>query len=149
MSGLTVLQEENKSKQEKKCGEDIDIHPSCAQCTALCCKYVTHEIKRPRDKEDLDNLRWMMIHQGINVMIMSRTWYLKIDAVCQHLQPDNLCGIYETRPQACRDYMPDPCDFTVADGKDIEDYITFHTYEEMLAYVKTGKVPDHVTLAKR
>ena len=26
---------------------------------------------------------------------------------CQYLTDDNLCGIYEQRPQVCRDYKPD------------------------------------------
>ena len=137
MSGLTILQPVPQDKPE-----GVDIHPTCAKCTGLCCRYITQEIKRPRNKSDLDDLRWQMIHQGINVLIMSRRWYLQIEAVCQHLLPDNLCAIYEDRPQACRDYMPDPCDFTVADGVEVEDYITFRTYEEAEAYVKRGELPE-------
>ncbi|OJH33614.1 YkgJ family cysteine cluster protein [Cystobacter ferrugineus] len=26
---------------------------------------------------------------------------------CPHLGPDNLCTVYERRPQVCRDYQPD------------------------------------------
>ena len=26
---------------------------------------------------------------------------------CPHLTPDNLCGLYETRPKICRDYAAD------------------------------------------
>lgn len=26
---------------------------------------------------------------------------------CSHLGPDNLCGIYESRPAVCRNYKPD------------------------------------------
>ena len=141
MGNMTVPQAKSESKPNTSNGADGGVHPSCARCTALCCQYFTQEIKRPRDKEDLDNLRWQMIHQGVTVMIMSRRWYLHIHAPCQHLQPDNMCGIYETRPQACRDYMPDPCDFTVADGVDVEDYLTFQTYDQMYDYVKKGVVP--------
>ena len=30
---------------------------------------------------------------------------------CLHLQDDNTCGIYETRPQICRDYTTDDCEY--------------------------------------
>ena len=30
---------------------------------------------------------------------------------CKHLQRDNRCGIYETRPQICRDYTTDNCEY--------------------------------------
>jgi Fe-S-cluster containining protein len=32
-------------------------------------------------------------------------------ADCEHLQPDNRCGVYETRPQICRDYTTDDCEY--------------------------------------
>ena len=30
---------------------------------------------------------------------------------CKHLQSDNRCGIYDTRPQICRDYSTDNCEY--------------------------------------
>jgi hypothetical protein len=30
---------------------------------------------------------------------------------CKHLQADNRCGIYETRPKICREYSTDNCDY--------------------------------------
>ena len=30
---------------------------------------------------------------------------------CKHLQSDNRCGIYDTRPQICRDYSTDDCEY--------------------------------------
>jgi Fe-S-cluster containining protein len=34
-----------------------------------------------------------------------------VHTTCKHLQSDNRCGIYETRPQICRDYTTDNCEY--------------------------------------
>ncbi len=39
------------------------------------------------------------------------TWYILVHTKCKHLRDDNLCGIYETRPQICRDYTTDNCEY--------------------------------------
>ena len=38
-------------------------------------------------------------------------WYLLVHTTCKHLQADNRCGIYHTRPQICRDYSTDNCEY--------------------------------------
>ena len=38
-------------------------------------------------------------------------WYLLVHTTCRHLQDDNRCGIYETRPQICREYSTDNCEY--------------------------------------
>ena len=38
-------------------------------------------------------------------------WYLLVHTQCEHLRDDNLCGIYETRPQICRDYTTKDCEY--------------------------------------
>lgn len=47
-------------------------------------------------------------------------WYLLVHTVCEHLQDDHRCGIYETRPQICRDYTTDECEY--------EDEYTYEQY---------------------
>lgn len=54
------------------------------------------------------------MHEGIGVWVDGGDWYLEVRTQCRHLQPDNSCGVYETRPQICRDYgLPgeDPCEY--------------------------------------
>jgi Fe-S-cluster containining protein len=34
-----------------------------------------------------------------------------VHTTCKHLGHDNRCGIYETRPQICRDYTTDNCEY--------------------------------------
>lgn len=76
------------------------------------------QIDKPTEEADYDHLRWYLMHEGIVVWADEEDWYLEVRTVCRHLRPDNACGIYETRPQICRDYgLPgqDPCEYFTDD----------------------------------
>ena len=45
-----------------------------------------------------------------------------VHTVCRHLQADNRCGAYETRPTICREYTTDACEY--------EDDWTYEHYFE-------------------
>jgi len=93
---------------------DPDDGPPCHLCTARCCKYFALPIDKPTSRADFDHIRWYLMHEGIAVWVEDGDWYLEVRTQCRHLQPDNRCGIYETRPQVCRDYgLPEegPCEY--------------------------------------
>ncbi len=71
----------------------------CEFCSAKCCKYIALPIDTPETREDFDNLRWYIMHGSgtINVFVEEDQWYLMIHQACQHLLPDNRCGVYHTR----------------------------------------------------
>ena len=86
----------------------------CKLCTASCCRYFALQIDKPKTKTDHDHIRWYLMHEGVVVWVDGGDWYLEIRTACRHLRPDNSCGIYETRPQICREYgLPgsDPCEY--------------------------------------
>lgn len=88
--------------------------PPCHLCTARCCKYFALQIDPPGTPEDYDSIRWYLMHEGAVVWMSEGDWYLEVRTRCKHLQPDNSCGIYDSRPQICRDYgLPEnaPCEF--------------------------------------
>lgn len=87
----------------------------CEHCTAVCCKYVALPIDTPTTLEELDYIRWYLIHEEISVFVEDGDWYISFQTGCRHLLPDNRCGIYETRPQICRDYTTDNCDYHSGD----------------------------------
>jgi Fe-S-cluster containining protein len=90
----------------------------CHLCTASCCRYFALEIDKPKSKRDYDHIRWYLMHEGVVVWVQDDEWYLEVRTTCRHLQHDNTCGIYETRPQICRDYgLPggDPCEYFTQD----------------------------------
>ena len=83
----------------------------CDKCAALCCRYVALPIDNPEDAKDYDNIRWYLMHENIVVFIENEQWYISFFTRCKHLQPDNRCGVYLTRPRICRGYNTDNCDY--------------------------------------
>jgi|GEM_PF-209286 len=91
-----------------------DLKPGevlCDYCTAKCCRYFALPLDTPEDWEDFDHIRWYMAHGRISVFVEDGVWYLMVHGDCQYLQDDNLCGIYQDRPQICRDYTTDDCEY--------------------------------------
>lgn len=83
----------------------------CDHCTAKCCHYFALPIEEPNCRKDFDYIRWYLLHERATVFVEDRSWYLLVHTTCKHLQADHRCGIYETRPQICRDYTTDECEF--------------------------------------
>jgi len=83
----------------------------CEYCTAKCCRYFAMPIETPDCYEDLEFIRWYLLHDQASVFKEDDDWYLLVHTACKHLQPNNMCGIYETRPQICRDYTTDNCEY--------------------------------------
>lgn len=80
------------------------LKPPCEKCTALCCRYFTVPLARPRSHADFDEIKWFLVHEDTWVWSDGRSWYLQVERVCRHLGDDDRCRIYRARPQVCRDY---------------------------------------------
>jgi Fe-S-cluster containining protein len=102
--------------------KEIGDENLCDYCTAKCCRYFALPIDTPEDREEFDYIRWYLLHDRASVFIEDGSWYLLVHTVCKHLQDDNLCGIYFTRPQICRDYSTKKCEY--------EDEWTYDQYFE-------------------
>jgi Fe-S-cluster containining protein len=110
-----------------------DLKPGqvlCEFCTAKCCKYFALPIEKPETLADFDFVRWYLLHGRASVFLEDETWYLLVHTDCKHLQADNRCGIYETRPQICRDYTTDNCEYE--DSWTYDGY--FETPEQIFEY---------------
>jgi Fe-S-cluster containining protein len=83
----------------------------CDHCTAKCCRYFALPIETPKTRRDFDFIRWFLLHGRASVFTEDGTWYLLVHTACKHLQPDNRCGIYETRPAICREYSTNNCEY--------------------------------------
>ena len=83
----------------------------CSYCAAKCCCYLALHIDTPDSWEDFEYIRWYLLHERATVFIEEDCWYLLVHNRCKHLRRDNLCGIYETRPQICRDYTTKDCEY--------------------------------------
>jgi Fe-S-cluster containining protein len=93
-------------REELKPGEVL-----CDHCTAKCCRYFALPIEEPKTRRDFDFIRWYLLHDRATVFTEDDTWYILVHTVCRHLQPDHRCGIYETRPEICREYTTDSCEY--------------------------------------
>ncbi|MEY4567342.1 MAG: hypothetical protein RLY14_2312 [Planctomycetota bacterium] len=104
----------------------------CNYCTAKCCRYFALPIETPTEGKDFDYMRWYLLHDRASVFVEDDTWYLLVHTTCKHLQKDNRCGIYHTRPQICRDYSTNNCEY--------EDTWTYEKYfespEQVAEYVE-------------
>lgn len=83
----------------------------CDYCSAKCCQYFALGIDKPENREDWEYVRWFLLHDAASIFVEDDTWYLLVQTRCEKLRDDNLCGIYETRPQICREYSTDGCEY--------------------------------------
>ena len=115
-----------------------EINKKLCEGCAKCCVHVNHEIDPPRNDEDCDYIIWFLLHENITVWVDDEhVWYIEFKTPCKALQ-DELCSIYERRPQVCREYSQVNCLNT-----NLDDDITFHSPEEFLTYVRKNKIHDY------
>jgi Fe-S-cluster containining protein len=109
----------------------------CAYCTAMCCRYFAVPIDTPTDWQDYDNIRWFMLHGRVTVYVDEGTWYLCVYADCKHLMADHRCGIYHDRPEICREYSTNACEY---DDRGIHERL-FETPEQIWEYAEAVLPP--------
>ena len=117
--------------------QKVEITPEnkCSFCKGTkCCIYVTQEMETPRSMSDFDHMLWQLAHQDMQVYKDEDGWFLIAMNKCQFLQNDGGCGIYETRPQICRDYSNDFCEYDEPAEIHFEYY--FKTYQELDDYCR-------------
>ena len=108
--------------------EAMTAETKCGYCSnSKCCTYISQQIATPRSKQDFDFLLWQISHRDIRLYKDEGSWYMLVDNLCTHLQRDGRCGIYDDRPEICREYSNDYCEFDqpagVAVGPDGTVYV--------------------------
>lgn len=114
----------------------------CDYCTAKCCRYFALPIDTPTEQADFEYIRWYLLHERASVFTEDEQWYLLVHTQCQHLRDDGRCGIYETRPQICRDYSTEACEYD--DDWTYERY--FETPEQIQEYAEAVLQEPHQDL---
>ena len=113
--------------------EELGANESlCDFCSAKCCQYFALPLDTPTTARDFDFLRWFLLHDRASVFTEDDVWYLLVHTPCKHLRPDRRCGTYPTRPQVCREYHTDNCEY--ADDWTYERY--FETAEQVEEYAE-------------
>lgn len=100
----------------------------CEHCTAKCCRYFALPIETPTTRKDFEFVRWYIMHGQASVFTEEEDWYLLVHTQCKHLQADNRCSAYDTRPNICREYSTKDCEY--------EDEWTYDRYFEISEQVE-------------
>ena len=112
----------------------------CEYCPAKCCRYFALPIEEPGNAKDFDYMRWYLLHDRASIFVENENWYILVHTTCKHLQADNRCGIYETRPEICREYSTDGCEYD--DDTTYEKY--FETPEQIAEFVEATVLQDSI-----
>jgi Fe-S-cluster containining protein len=106
----------------------------CDKCTGLCCRYFALPIETPEDWDDYDDVRWYLCHEDISVFVEEGDWYINVKNKCLNLSEKNYkCGIYDLRPNICRGYKIEDCDYT---GSEYDYELHFTSAHQMEEYMK-------------
>ena len=114
---MASVAKKKPSREQLKPGEVL-----CDHCTAKCCGYFALPIETPDTNKDYQYIRWYMLHGETTIFCEDDDWYLMVHNQCDQLQADQRCGIYDTRPNICREYSTDDCEY--------EDEWTYERYLE-------------------
>jgi len=91
---------------------DADARKCQQECGARCCRYITVILPAPRSKWDLDEWGWFLAHEGISIYFAGRRWRMEMRLRCRYLNHRNACTIYGQRPEVCRFYSQEFCEFS-------------------------------------
>lgn len=85
----------------------------CSKC-GKCCTSLFFTF--PNLKLRQSDIEYYKYH-NIDIEKFGRTGYrLKVNNRCEHLTKDNLCDIFETRPDVCREKMSNSVKFLRPEG---------------------------------
>jgi Fe-S-cluster containining protein len=123
------------------------VKGQCDKCTGLCCRYFALPIDTPETRDDYDDIRWYLCHEGVSVFVEDGDWYLNITKCkCRHLsEKDHRCLIYDRRPKICRKYRHDNCDFVQGEY----DYELHFTNDQQMAEYIRVKFDNNLTEKRR
>lgn len=116
-------------------GRALPVENKCSRCHgSTCCTYTTEALGTLRSKADFEHVLWQASHENVEVYHDADGWYLLIRGRCEHLQTGGLCAIYANRPQVCRDYSNDWCEYDEPAETHFRHH--FRNYAELLTYCR-------------
>jgi len=122
------------SKKARELSEGLAHGNPCHACGATCCRYVAVALARPRDQSDRDLIHWYLNHKKVCIYIdKDGDWWVQVATDCRHIAKDGGCGIYESRPQLCRDYGAHACERADHDDENIAEFNSVAEFEHFFA----------------
>jgi Fe-S-cluster containining protein len=106
-------------------------HVSCTEC-AKCCTYAAVGINAPNRLRWATDILWYLYHDRTFVYLDGEgEWSVMFESRCRNLGEDNLCRIYDHRPELCREFDDQDCEVNCRES----DAITFTRPEQFLAWL--------------
>jgi Fe-S-cluster containining protein len=115
----------------------------CLTC-ALCCSYVAIGIDGPSTLRGAGQILFYLYHRDVSVYVEDGDFMVQFESRCGNLQADNRCGIYEHRPQLCREFEAESCEVNAE-----EVGTTFYTPDDFLAYLAKHHKRIHTLLLRK
>jgi uncharacterized protein len=114
-----------------------DLKNPCNGCVQ-CCSYVAIELDEPEDEDDWQNIRWYLTHKDVWVFVdHDDSWNVQFNTMCEMIDDNGWCGIYEKRPFICRHYKTENCEKY---GPGDSYKLLFKTLEEFDDWVSKGRI---------
>jgi len=124
-----------KASSQKLANIPVTAENKCNLCVqSICCTYITHQIDTPRSMEDFDYLIWQVSHENVALFKDEDGWFLSVAGRCAHIMPNGMCGIYDHRPQICREHSNECCEFDGAAEEDFQLY--FNSFAALDTYCR-------------
>ncbi|MDD3643067.1 MAG: YkgJ family cysteine cluster protein [Candidatus Krumholzibacteria bacterium] len=126
-----------KKKQMQTRGASARKAPvnQCEECIpAKCCMYFSVEIDEPEDRNDWDDMLWIMAHRDAQIYCDDDRWFVMVQTPCRFYDPVRGCLIYPRRPRICREHTWKDCEFSDEYNFDLH----FHTYEELERHIRNN-----------
>ena len=111
----------------------------CDYCGGKCCKYFALGIDEPVDWEDFDRIRWFVCHEHAAIFTEDESWFLLVQTRCRNLDENSRCTDYENRPNVCREYSTERCEY---DDTWVYDRL-FETPQQIQEYAEAVLGPRH------
>lgn len=106
----------------------------CEECKGKCCRYVAVEMDTPDCLDDWDQIKWLLMHENVKVYLDNdKEWVVEFTTPCKNLNENNKCGIYNNRPELCRNHNIDEC---VMNGDGKAEILLFERPEQVDDYLR-------------
>ena len=118
-------------------------HVTCTEC-AKCCTYVAVGINAPSRWRAASEVLWFLYHDKVEIYRdATGEWSVVFETRCRNLAPDLRCGVYEHRPQICREFDDEGCEVNAPEGS-----LTLRTPAEFLDWLRAHHPGVHRRLQK-
>lgn len=105
---------------------------TCEECEGECCKKLAFHVEARLKKEDFEDLKWYLYHEGVIVYIDNEgDWMVQVPIKCTKLDKNGRCTIYDKRPPICRKSEVEDCEKNTN-----EMAVVFKTAKDLEKYMK-------------